>query len=71
LKSGGLNLLKPYGPLQACNEIALPFTSGWVGKLFPLRIPYAVLEDYVYVLSLAELGVDHYVKSGNHCIQAY
>jgi hypothetical protein len=24
LKSGSLNLLEPSGPLQACNEIALP-----------------------------------------------
>jgi hypothetical protein len=27
LKSGSLNLLEPYGPVQACNGIALPFTS--------------------------------------------
>jgi hypothetical protein len=26
LKSGSLNLLEPSGPVQACNEIALPFT---------------------------------------------
>jgi len=25
LKSGGLNLLEPSGPVQACNGIALPF----------------------------------------------
>jgi hypothetical protein len=25
LKSGSLNLLEPYGPVQACNGIALPF----------------------------------------------
>jgi hypothetical protein len=25
LKSGSLNLMKPYGPVQACNGIALPF----------------------------------------------
>jgi len=25
LKSGSLNLLEPSGPVQACNEIALPF----------------------------------------------
>jgi hypothetical protein len=25
-KSGGLNLLEPCGPDQACNETALPFT---------------------------------------------
>jgi hypothetical protein len=24
LKSGSLNLLEPYGPVQACNGIALP-----------------------------------------------
>jgi len=24
LKSGSLNLLEPLGPVQACNEIALP-----------------------------------------------
>ena len=27
LKSGSLNLLEPSGPVQACNELALPFTS--------------------------------------------
>ena len=27
LKSGNLNLLKPSGPVQACNGIALPFTN--------------------------------------------
>jgi hypothetical protein len=26
LKSGGLSLLEPSGPVQACDEIALPFT---------------------------------------------
>ena len=26
LKSGSLNLLEPSGPVQACNEITLPFT---------------------------------------------
>ena len=25
LKSGNLNVLEPSGPVQACNEIALPF----------------------------------------------
>jgi len=25
-KSGSLNLLEPYGPVQACNGTALPFT---------------------------------------------
>jgi hypothetical protein len=27
LKSGSLNLLEPYGPVQTCNGIALPFTT--------------------------------------------
>jgi len=27
LKSGSLNLLEPLGPVQACNGIALPFTT--------------------------------------------
>jgi len=27
LKYGSLNLLEPSGPVQACNGIALPFTS--------------------------------------------
>ena len=27
LKSGSLNLLEPSGPVQACNEIALPFDT--------------------------------------------
>jgi hypothetical protein len=26
LKSGSLSLLEPYGPVQACNGIVLPFT---------------------------------------------
>jgi hypothetical protein len=26
-KSGGLNLLEPYGPVQACNGTALPCTT--------------------------------------------
>ena len=26
MKSGNINLLEPSGPLQACNETALPFT---------------------------------------------
>jgi NAD-dependent oxidoreductase involved in siderophore biosynthesis len=26
LKSGSLSLLETYGPVQACNGIALPFT---------------------------------------------
>jgi len=25
MKSGSLNLLEPWGPVQACNGIALPF----------------------------------------------
>ena len=36
LKSGGLNLLEPSGPVQACNGTALPFTvlaiNGFIGK---------------------------------------
>jgi hypothetical protein len=28
LKSGNLNLLEPYGPVQACNGIALPVPFG-------------------------------------------
>jgi len=27
-KSGGLNLLEPCGPVQACNGTALPFDTG-------------------------------------------
>jgi len=30
LKSGSLNLLEPSGPVQACNGIALPFTSSFI-----------------------------------------
>jgi hypothetical protein len=34
LKSGRLNLLEPYGPVQACNRIAL-HNSDWKQWLFP------------------------------------
>jgi hypothetical protein len=32
MKSGNLNFLEPSGPLQACDGIALPFTSNKIGK---------------------------------------
>ena len=38
LKSWSLNLLEPSGPVQACNEIALPFTL-----LATLQIAYFIL----------------------------
>jgi hypothetical protein len=35
-KSGGLNLLEPCGPVQACNGTALPFT------LISKRLSYVI-----------------------------
>jgi len=35
LKSGSLNLLEPSGPVEACNGIALPFTTLLVIALRP------------------------------------
>jgi len=41
LKSGGLNLLEPSGPVQTCNGIALPF----------LHIAYSDSQrSYVFIL---------------------
>jgi hypothetical protein len=40
LKSESLKLLEPSGPLQACNGIALPFTSG-----FRITILYFVVNE--------------------------
>ena len=46
MKSGNLNFLEPSGPLQACNGIALPFTTttattatkhGFLSKMAPRR----------------------------------
>ena len=39
MKSGNLNFLEPSGPLQACNETALPL-------LISYHIPYVNLEFY-------------------------
>jgi hypothetical protein len=34
LKSGSLNLLEPYGPIQACNGIALPLPLPYTSMTF-------------------------------------
>jgi hypothetical protein len=38
LKSGSLNLLEPYGPVQSCNGIVL---------LLPIPLPLHLLKKYV------------------------
>jgi hypothetical protein len=43
LKSGSLNLLKPSGPVQACNGIALPFTK-YVHAVMEILTIYVVLD---------------------------
>jgi len=39
LKSGSLNFLEPSGPVQACNEIALPYPT----IVYKFRPPKAVI----------------------------
>jgi len=43
LKSGSLNLLEPYGPVQACNGIALPLAFSK-----QMVIPLSVLTPDIY-----------------------
>jgi len=47
LKSGSLNLLEPSGPVQACNEIALPF----IMEEFVVVIIHLGEELYPHVIS--------------------
>jgi len=43
LKSGSLNLLEPSGPVQACNGIALHFTTNeHIAKKFEADLPHCV-----------------------------
>jgi hypothetical protein len=61
LTSGSLNLLEPYGPVQACNEIALPLT--FIGKMYLgqnkyFRMNYVVILKHIFtVLSAMYRGV--------------
>jgi len=45
LKSGSLNLLEPSGPVQACNEIALPFLPGFRTQNGPARSLVTILTE--------------------------
>jgi hypothetical protein len=46
LKSGSLNLLEPFGPVEACNGIALPFAllSLLQNKSYSRAPPYLLSE---------------------------
>ena len=62
LKSGSLNLLELSGPVQACNEIALPFT-------FP--IPFLVFFLSYHSLSLIFLPLPlSILRSGTGALSA-
>ena len=40
LKSGNLNILENYGPVQSCNRIALPLTQARVNHLHTVTHEY-------------------------------
>jgi len=56
MKSGSLKLLKPSGPVQACNEIALTFTiSHAVANRFE-RDHESVVRQGIYLSLFNEFG---------------
>jgi hypothetical protein len=68
LKSGSLNLLESYGPVQACNGIALPFTS-CVKKtvLICYQLLTVIIQSHIYRINGFGLGLKLKV-TGSHTL---
>ena len=58
MKSGDLNFLEPYGPLQACNGTALPFTFSFQNRRYcesSRKKPPSHIGVYLYMQSLQNI----------------